>query len=149
MNQQETERNAADYWVGKFTDSLGRVFVYDPAIQFANSPFVYLYLVSALQVRKFDREKTRQQVVKIELPDAAEYAIQAYEKWKRVVGEKIRVDGRYRLPTLAPSSRASGCWQCKVKLDGEFDIECKKCGWMICPNCGACDPNCGSKLKKR
>lgn len=146
---QGVVKNTSDYWVGKFTDNLGRVFVYDPAIQFANSPFIYLYLVSTLQVRKFNREKARQQVVKIDLPDAEEYAIRAYERWKKVVGEKIRMDGRYCLPTLAPSFRATGCWKCKVKLDGEFDIECKTCGWMICPNCGACNPNCASRIKKR
>lgn len=37
----------------------------------------------------------------------------------------------------------SKCWRCKTKITSYSDKKCNKCGWFCCPNCGACDPNCG------
>lgn len=42
--------------------------------------------------------------------------------------------GRYR--------RTPHCWVCWTDLDNAIDEECAFCGWIICPQCGACDPNC-------
>lgn len=38
--------------------------------------------------------------------------------------------------------RITHCYSCKKHLDNKFDIECRKCGWIIC-FCGAC--GCGYK----
>jgi hypothetical protein len=34
------------------------------------------------------------------------------------------------------------CWECKRQLDEEVMDYCEKCLWIICPEDGACDPNC-------
>lgn len=36
--------------------------------------------------------------------------------------------------------RITHCYSCKTELDNSIDIECNKCGWIIC-RCGAC--GCG------
>ncbi len=30
------------------------------------------------------------------------------------------------------------CWNCGIKLDSSIHKTCKTCGWVICPECGAC-----------
>ena len=36
------------------------------------------------------------------------------------------------------------CWRCGVKVDNRVDSVCKTCGWVQCPECGACkDPKHG------
>lgn len=37
-------------------------------------------------------------------------------------------------------NRVTHCYNCQRHLDNSIDIECKACGWIICP-CGAC--GCG------
>lgn len=37
--------------------------------------------------------------------------------------------------------RVSHCYNCKQKLDSNFQCQCKGCNWMICSLCGAC--GCG------
>ncbi|KKR69854.1 MAG: hypothetical protein UU13_C0020G0005 [Candidatus Nomurabacteria bacterium GW2011_GWB1_40_7] len=37
--------------------------------------------------------------------------------------------------------RSTYCYNCKESLDNSIDIECNKCGWIICRCCGAC--GCG------
>jgi hypothetical protein len=37
--------------------------------------------------------------------------------------------------------RITHCYSCKTHLDNVHDIECSKCGWIVCENCGAC--GCG------
>ena len=34
--------------------------------------------------------------------------------------------------------RTTGCYECKSGLDNEVDLECSRCSWIICTNCGAC-----------
>ena len=36
--------------------------------------------------------------------------------------------------------RQPHCYECSEKLDNEYDLECSRCGWIIC-HCGAC--GCG------
>lgn len=39
------------------------------------------------------------------------------------------------------SGRDTHCWNCKTGLNSEQHSKCNVCGWMICPDCGAC--GCG------
>jgi hypothetical protein len=39
------------------------------------------------------------------------------------------------------SHRTTGCYECKSGLDNEIDLECPRCSWIVCTNCGAC--GCG------
>lgn len=34
------------------------------------------------------------------------------------------------------------CWNCEESIDGRFSSICRDCGWYICPNCGAHEPDC-------
>ncbi len=43
---------------------------------------------------------------------------------------------------IGHSRRTPRCWACHTGLDNATDEECNFCGWIICPRCGACDPNC-------
>lgn len=38
--------------------------------------------------------------------------------------------------------RTSHCWACGTDLDNATHDECAFCGWIMCPQCGACNPNC-------
>ncbi len=42
--------------------------------------------------------------------------------------------------------RASVCYSCSSKVDNEQHLGCTICGWIICPNCGAC--GCGYEGRK-
>ena len=42
--------------------------------------------------------------------------------------------------TISQQHRTTHCWFCKDSLDNTTDLECKACGWILCP-CGAC--GCG------
>jgi hypothetical protein len=44
-------------------------------------------------------------------------------------------------PTRWRSYRVTHCYACKRHLDGEVHPECRGCGWIMCPDCGAC--GCG------
>jgi hypothetical protein len=44
--------------------------------------------------------------------------------------------------TQKPGHRTSRCWQCKERVDNQFDEECDNCGWIICSSCGACSYDC-------
>jgi hypothetical protein len=37
--------------------------------------------------------------------------------------------------------RITHCWRCKTHLNSSRHEECPACGWIICPECGAC--GCG------
>lgn len=41
--------------------------------------------------------------------------------------------------------RVDHCWSCKRALDSDVDQKCETCGWMICPDCGACKQGCERK----
>lgn len=50
------------------------------------------------------------------------------------------------------SHRTTGCYNCKSGLDNEIDVECPRCGWIICTGCGACGcghPKHGVKVTER
>jgi len=50
------------------------------------------------------------------------------------------------------SHRTTGCYECKSGLDNEIDLECPRCSWIICNNCGACGcghPQHGPMISKR
>jgi hypothetical protein len=34
------------------------------------------------------------------------------------------------------------CWRCPKTLDEDIMDYCSKCGWIICPECGACENGC-------
>lgn len=42
-----------------------------------------------------------------------------------------------------PQRRITGCWKCgENPLDNWVHDRCPVCGWVICPVCGACRPEC-------
>lgn len=43
-------------------------------------------------------------------------------------------------------NRVTHCHSCKTNLTSLSEKECSNCGWLICPNCGACEYSC-SKSK--
>jgi len=45
------------------------------------------------------------------------------------------------------SHRTPRCYACKSNLDNEIDLECSRCSWIICNNCGAC--GCGHPQYKQ
>ncbi len=30
------------------------------------------------------------------------------------------------------------CWNCQAEIIPALETKCRKCGWYICPDCGAC-----------
>jgi len=38
--------------------------------------------------------------------------------------------------------RSAGCWSCKSPVNNVNNYECNRCGWIICPECAACSPEC-------
>lgn len=38
----------------------------------------------------------------------------------------------------ATKIRASYCWRCHKKVDNTVDLECVRCAWIVCGNCGTC-----------
>lgn len=53
----------------------------------------------------------------------------------------LRPDALGELPSAKP--RHATCHSCGKPLAGNTDKKCSDCGWLVCPNCGACDPKCG------
>lgn len=142
MTQQISKINECEYWVGKFTFGAGQIFVYDPSIQIANSPHVYLYNMVKSRLEQHNRSDARSKVAKVDKSNVSKYAIESYERWYRIAGKKIVSQGVVHLQGEDRSRchRVTHCWNCRNPLDNEYDIECRKCGWIICPTCGACKP---------
>lgn len=56
----------------------------------------------------------------------------------------IPVEGRALVAVAADiqkAHRSTGCYSCRSSLDNFVHLECSACGWIMCPNCGAC--GCG------
>lgn len=64
------------------------------------------------------------------------------DKHKRFLRERGLSDGGVRPVIERRLHRVTYCWSCQEHLDNSVDVECARCGWIIC-RCGACDPNCG------
>lgn len=48
--------------------------------------------------------------------------------------------------------RSTRCYECTSGLDNEIDLECPRCTWIICTNCGACGcghPQYGPEISQR
>ncbi len=88
MKTQASMKKTIDYWVGKFSN--GSVVVYDPFIQpVEDSLYIYLYELPSNKLTRFQRDEARKQVVETAQPEAREYILGIYEKWKTTVGKHI------------------------------------------------------------
>ena len=53
----------------------------------------------------------------------------------------LRAKGRPYVGVREPGGyfrRVSHCYACKTTVDNSYDLECARCGWIICGHCGAC-----------
>jgi hypothetical protein len=65
--------------------------------------------------------------------------IEKHKTFMELLGKK---PGSYRVSGQTEKNRrVTHCWSCKTHLDNMHDLECTKCGWIVCENCGAC--GCG------
>jgi len=114
------------------------------------------YLFESNATEEFDRSEFRSALAG-EVTDAEFVAIaNRYNQFKATVELPIKapVDVAHRnflrkrgLPEqplrarrLENRSRATHCYSCRTGLDNSIDVECSKCGWILCA-CGAC--GCG------
>ena len=44
--------------------------------------------------------------------------------------------------------RQTHCWKCGEDLSGAVDTSCEACGWIVCPQCGACGKGCGGAAEE-
>lgn len=65
--------------------------------------------------------------------------IEKHNAFLELLGKK---QGSYKPPgQIGQNRRITRCYSCKNHLDNVHDLECSKCKWIICENCGAC--GCG------
>jgi hypothetical protein len=55
----------------------------------------------------------------------------------------LKRDALGELP--GPSTRRTKCHGCQTALSSDEVESCPACGWLVCPNCDACDPECGGR----
>jgi peptide methionine sulfoxide reductase MsrB len=53
--------------------------------------------------------------------------------------EEAEIDYLERISEKIESNRISVCWKCKHHLNDSRDKKCSTCGWLICPQCEACN----------
>jgi hypothetical protein len=61
-----------------------------------------------------------------------------------LIRKGIAVQGRSLVAVAADIQkvhRSTRCYGCKSSLNNFLHLECSACGWIMCPNCGAC--GCG------
>lgn len=152
-------------WVGRFQESRN-LFVYDPAIQEPESAKVFIYGVASGRMRVEPRDALRAKVEGVGDALERDAAFADYRAWcrsddnereqrsqrKTQIGcIEIKHEKRLRMLGLeyakvrivkegSAKRRITHCYNCKLHLDNRIDIECCKCGWIIC-DCGAC--GCG------
>jgi hypothetical protein len=58
---------------------------------------------------------------------------------------------RCRNPQCGATWYVNHCWQCGSSLDSRDTrtVQCEKCNWHRCPECGACDKNCRESPQSR
>jgi len=154
--------NTEQIWVGRWNNA--GLMVYDPHVQIAESPCVYLYGVNSGRMRTLDPEMIRPNLTVIRNPQIVQAAIEVYSRWKSAEAESFHAKEsgqlamrrevikaareksrrqeferrRERVDTLEMKNlRTARCFHCKKSLDSQKNENCSSCGWMIC-NCGAC-----------
>ena len=67
-------------------------------------------------------------------PAIRQRLISGHAAWLRAKGRPyagVREPGGYY-------RHVSHCYACKTTVDNSHDLECARCGWIICGHCGAC-----------
>jgi len=148
---QKFQRFHREFWVGTLkrrgSDEKGLV-VFDPLLQpdFRNRTCVDLFEVAEGKVGEFRKEVVRGLIGHPELFGDA--AIQnAIDLYCRIAG--INPEAEWAEAQARNKDHQSVCWNCwakgaRVFVDSRVDSICKRCGWVQCPQCGACrDPRFG------
>lgn len=48
----------------------------------------------------------------------------------------------HEIEVIKKEAYINHCWRCYGSINSNYCRRCSKCGWYICNNCGACDPDC-------
>ena len=149
-----------EFWVGTLkrrgSHDLGLV-VFDPLLQpdFRDRNYVDLFEVAEGKVGEFRKDVVRGLIGHPELFDDS--AIQkAIDLYCRVTG--INPEAEWVEAQAAKKDHQSVCWDCWAKgetvvVDRRLHSVCQSCGWIQCPECGACrDPRyggCSGRIHRR
>jgi len=75
------------------------------------------------------------------------------ENKNTVLADTAQIDRSRKIRSMAVEEEAdirqNHCWNCGTHLSADIDEACSECGWMICPQCGACDSECSSGHDER
>jgi hypothetical protein len=112
---------------------------------------IYSYLKSFIYIenielrRKFDRILLTADNHNTDLHKLYTNLIEKYSEWRSNIINIYPGFHDLKIPQRGRNHRVTYCWRCHENgLDNAYDLECSHCGWIICPNCHACDPNCVS-----
>lgn len=136
-------------WVGELN---GAQLVFDPDIQLADGPHVFLWNSSNGQMERFVPALVRKEIRTYRGPRPQEELHRRYAAWLDGEGEAwLAAEAPYYRERLArelagasgrqQSSRATHCYECKSQLAGSEEFTCPECGWLTCWSCRAC--GCG------
>lgn len=144
-------------WVGQFED--GEVVVFDPQAQKRSEPdWVYLWSCETQQTDRYAKDILKKAIRSMTVADEAKSVIDRYlsirDAQRKLVQDKAVFNHREFMARLGFTYigtrsatarsphfvRTPWCWNCKSDLDNRIQLECQKCGWILC-ECGAC--GCG------
>lgn len=133
----------------------GVVVLYD---SFSNDCFIFQRDDAAAHIRKADDPILKERVInqyeewerfyssrlKKKVIDGSP-VISEFPKEERLSPQKARhkkcveSSGRvYQGVRQSRSERKNNCWSCKRAVFSKYHEICNACGWIVCPNCGAC-----------
>jgi len=68
--------------------------------------------------------------------------LEALDQHWSTVAESLEFDEHGNIIT-DKKVRVTNCWGCdKLDLNSSIDEICPECGWIICPDCNKCKPEC-------
>lgn len=132
-------------WIGSFQD--GEIVVYDHRLQDRrDNQRVILWSRQSGRLDRYFKDVAKPNLKGLSDMKLAKKVISEYEQFisnevQARHKEFLRKIGRPFIGVrFADDSkhRTAHCYHCKNELDNSVDLECMKCGWILCFYCGAC-----------